>query len=56
MRESSKRRAALVAALAAVAAASAAADVRINEIRTDQPSTDNDEYFELTGVPGESLN
>ena len=29
--------------------------VSINEIRIDQPSTDNDEYFELTGDPGESL-
>jgi predicted extracellular nuclease len=31
------------------------ADVTINEIRTDQPGTDNDEYFELAGAPGESL-
>lgn len=29
--------------------------VKINEIRIDQTSTDNDEYFELTGMPGESL-
>ena len=27
----------------------------INEIRIDQPSSDNDEYFELFGTPGESL-
>ena len=27
----------------------------INEIRIDQPSTDNDEYFELTGDAGTSL-
>ncbi|MEO1375509.1 MAG: endonuclease/exonuclease/phosphatase family protein, partial [Cyanobacteria bacterium J06635_10] len=27
----------------------------INEIRIDQPSTDNDEYFELFGTSGESL-
>ena len=27
----------------------------INEIRIDQPSTDNDEYFELSGTPGASL-
>jgi predicted extracellular nuclease len=27
----------------------------INEIRIDQTSTDNDEYFELVGVPGASL-
>lgn len=30
--------------------------VTINEIRVDQASTDNDEYFELLGAPGESLN
>lgn len=30
--------------------------VTINEIRIDQPSTDNDEYFELFGVAGTSLN
>ncbi len=29
--------------------------VNINEIRIDQPSTDNDEYFELAGNPNESL-
>ncbi len=28
----------------------------INEIRIDQPSTDNDEYFELFGTAGTSLN
>lgn len=28
----------------------------INEIRIDQPSTDNDEYFELIGSASESLN
>lgn len=27
----------------------------INEIRIDQPSTDNDEYFEIVGLPGQSL-
>ncbi len=27
----------------------------INEIRIDQPGADNDEYFELRGTPGESL-
>lgn len=27
----------------------------INEIRIDQPGADNDEYFELFGTPGESL-
>ena len=29
--------------------------IEINEIRIDQPSTDFDEYFELVGDPGESL-
>ncbi|RMG94041.1 MAG: ExeM/NucH family extracellular endonuclease [Chloroflexi bacterium] len=29
--------------------------VSISEIRIDQPGTDNDEYFELTGDPGTSL-
>ncbi len=33
----------------------AAHAAQINEIRTDQQSTDNDEYFELVGMPGESL-
>jgi hypothetical protein len=31
------------------------AGVIINEIRIDQTGTDNDEYFELKGVPGTSL-
>lgn len=39
----------LLAALPALAA-------QINEIRIDQTSTDNDEYFELSGGVGESLN
>ena len=30
-------------------------DVKINEIRIDQPSTDNDEYFELVGPAGQDL-
>jgi hypothetical protein len=30
--------------------------IKINEIRIDQPSTDNDEYFELTGPAAASLN
>ncbi len=30
-------------------------DVSISEIRIDQPSTDNDEFFELVGSPGTSL-
>jgi len=33
----------------------AAASVQISEIRTDQPGTDNDEYFELAGLAGTSL-
>jgi uncharacterized repeat protein (TIGR01451 family) len=35
--------------------ARAADGVTINEIRVDQPSTDNDEYFELAGSPAASL-
>jgi len=31
-------------------------DVLISEIRIDQPSSDNDEYFELSGSAGTSLN
>lgn len=31
------------------------AEVKINEIRIDQPGTDIDEYFELAGTPGTSL-
>jgi uncharacterized repeat protein (TIGR01451 family) len=34
----------------------ATSSVQISEIRTDQPSTDNDEYFELAGTAGTSLN
>ncbi|MFZ4722691.1 MAG: hypothetical protein ACOYMI_06030 [Phycisphaerales bacterium] len=34
----------------------AAAFVQINEIRIDQIGTDNDEYVELAGAPGTSLN
>jgi hypothetical protein len=33
-----------------------AAATRINEIRIDQTGTDTDEYFELIGTPGASLN
>ncbi len=32
-----------------------AAQPQLNEIRTDQPGTDNDEYFELSGTPSSSL-
>ncbi len=35
--------------------AALAQDPLISEIRIDQPSTDNDEYFELSGSPGTSL-
>lgn len=33
-----------------------ATDVRINELDMDQPGTDNDEFIELFGLPGTSLN
>lgn len=42
--------------LALLALAVPAFALQINEIRIDQVSTDNDEYFELAGSPGESLN
>ena len=35
--------------------ARAANGVTINEIRIDQEDADNDEYFELAGSPGTSL-
>ncbi|MEZ4645932.1 MAG: hypothetical protein R3E31_24970 [Chloroflexota bacterium] len=41
-------------AVIAVAAPTCAV-AAINEIRTDQPSADNDEYFELAGMAGVSL-
>mgnify|MGYP001815745155 CR=1 FL=1 len=37
------------------AAVSIASAVTINEFRLDQPSDDYDEYIELMGDPGESL-
>lgn len=37
------------------AALASPVDVVINEIRIDQPGTDNDEYFELAGAVGTSL-
>jgi endonuclease/exonuclease/phosphatase family metal-dependent hydrolase len=37
------------------AAALGAGAQQINEIRVDQPGSDNDEYFELFGAPGTSL-
>jgi hypothetical protein len=36
--------------------ATAASAATINEFRRDQTSTDTNEYFELAGTPGESLN
>ena len=36
-------------------AAQASAQVAINEIRIDQSGTDNDEYFELIGIPAGDL-
>ena len=42
--------------VASVFVAATATAVQINEIRIDQDSTDNSEYFELFGTPGESLN
>ncbi|MEQ8764614.1 MAG: hypothetical protein RL885_11850 [Planctomycetota bacterium] len=47
------KRAALFAALLIVATPAVAQ--QINEIRIDQPSTDNDEYFELFGTPNQAL-
>lgn len=43
------------ALLAIFATASCAQAALINEIRIDDNSTDTDEYFELVGTPGESL-
>jgi hypothetical protein len=46
----------LLAATTPVSIATAAGPgVTINEIRIDQPGSDNDEYFELSGPAGESL-
>lgn len=47
--------AALLPAMANRADAFVAHDIHINEIRIDQPSTDNDEFFELAGDAGTSL-
>lgn len=43
------------AALVSAMVCSSAAAIQINEIRIDQPGTDDDEYFELFGPPGASL-
>jgi predicted extracellular nuclease len=45
----------LVALLPALPALAADGDILINEVRIDQPSTDLDEYFELMGPAGASL-
>ncbi|MEM7585079.1 MAG: hypothetical protein AAF560_16935 [Acidobacteriota bacterium] len=44
-----------IVALTAGLAVPALAQPQINEIRIDQSSTDNDEYFELLGTPSSSL-
>ncbi len=44
-----------VAALVWVTGAGFCPAASINEIRVDQGGSDNDEYFELAGTPGESL-
>jgi uncharacterized protein len=45
----------LVLAWLAASPPAAQGQVVINELRIDQPGTDNDEYFELAGVPGAPL-
>ncbi|MFQ5429611.1 MAG: PEP-CTERM sorting domain-containing protein [Phycisphaerae bacterium] len=45
----------VVAALA-LWTSTARAALTINEVRIDQPGSDASEYFELAGIPGESLN
>jgi hypothetical protein len=47
--------AALVPVMAGTAGAGLVPSVSINEVRIDQTSTDDDEYFELSGSPGTSL-
>ncbi len=44
-----------LAALGLAISMASAQAVQINEIRIDQPSSDNDEYVELIGEPNESL-
>lgn len=50
-----RMRAATAALALAALAGSASAAIRINEVRADNPSADINEYFELAGLPGESL-
>jgi len=45
----------MITVLALLALAMPALALNINEIRIEQPGGDNDEYFELAGQPGESL-
>lgn len=45
----------LIGAGLALVGAAQAQSITINEVRIDQSSTDNDEYFELTGMAGASL-
>ena len=47
-----------VVCLPSLLAAMAMADapLRLNELRLEQPGADNDEYVEIAGAPGESLN
>ena len=45
----------LTTLISLLAAASSLAQVQLNEIRTDQPAIDTDEYFELTGPASASL-
>ena len=56
IRSSQQRKISILPVLALTMAASPlAAQVSINEIRIDQPSTDNDEYFELAGPAATDL-
>ncbi|MEM1206176.1 MAG: hypothetical protein AAGN66_23295 [Acidobacteriota bacterium] len=45
-----------LAAILLLAGSAFAGTITINEVRIDQPSTDNDEYFELVGAASASLN
>ncbi|HEC20550.1 MAG TPA: hypothetical protein ENI97_14630, partial [Gammaproteobacteria bacterium] len=44
-----------LAGLLGLGLAASAQAILINEIRIDQPGPDRDEYFELAGIAGESL-
>lgn len=45
----------LVSPFAVASGAAGGPPLKINEVRIDQPGADNDEYFELRGAPGASL-